>query len=108
MKKALAVALMFSTSVAIAETPMDMFTATNNMTDKTEVTWVQVDNIQATCESESKKRGFGGFGVPMEGCSFWDKKVTGHTCVIITQKKVNYWTLGHELRHCFQGAFHKF
>lgn len=106
MKRAL-LALLFVTSPVGAETPMDTFTADNNQTNKITVTWIQANNIQAACNAESKKRGFKGFSKPMEACSFWTTRVTGDNCLIITKKTVNYWTMGHELRHCYQGEYHK-
>ena len=89
-------------------TPMAEFTSAGNMTNKTTISWMPVDNVKRTCEAESRRRGNGGFkGANMEACSFWDKTSAGDTCVIITSKKVNYWTVGHEFRHCFQGSYHR-
>lgn len=79
-----------------------MFPASKNITNQTNVRWEAVDNVQAACEKGSHRRGYGGFNYPVEACSFWDKS----TCHVITAKKVNLHTLGHEIRHCFQGAFH--
>jgi hypothetical protein len=107
MKKAIAVVVMLAVTNVWAETPLDKFSADNNMTNKTTVTWVPVDNIRKTCEEQSKRRGFGGFGIPMEACTFWDKGITGNSCVIYTPRTVDYWIIGHEMRHCFQGSFHK-
>jgi hypothetical protein len=89
------------------ESPYDKFSAKSNFTDKTTVKWVQVDNIRMGCDKESKRRGFAGYPKPIEGCSFWDTSIFGHSCLIMTPKRVDYWLLGHELRHCFFGSFHK-
>jgi hypothetical protein len=86
--------------------PYEKFLVDKNFTDKTTVTWRVVKNLNAECEKESIKRGHGGFKTPMEACSFWSKGLLGNNCLIITEKKVNYWTVGHEVRHCFQGSFH--
>jgi hypothetical protein len=108
MKKAIAVVLMLlGTNLAVAESPYDKFSADNNTTNKTTITWIPVDNIKQTCEAESKRRGFGGFGIPMEACTFWDKGITGNSCTIYTPRTVDYWIIGHEMRHCYQGSFHK-
>lgn len=98
--------ILLPASVA-ADDPYAKFDATHNMTNNSDIEWKQVNNIQATCESESKKRGLGGFGFSVEACSFWDIKFFKNHCVIYTTKKVDLETLGHEIRHCFQGAFHK-
>jgi hypothetical protein len=106
MKKALAVSLMLlvSNSFAYYEDPKAYFNATKNMTNTTTITWKQVDDVQGTCEAESRRRGNGGFGFTVEACSFWSPDKT--SCTIVTGKQTNLHQLGHETRHCFQGAFH--
>ena len=107
MKKAIAVVLMIAVTNVWAETPLDKFSAEKNTVNKSTITWIPVDNIKQTCEAESKRRGFGGFGIPMEACTFWDTGITGNSCTIYTPKVVDYWIIGHEMRHCYQGSFHK-
>ena len=38
-------------------------------------------------------------------CAFWN--VRRKECTIVTGKETNNVALGHELRHCFEGHFHK-
>ena len=66
------------------------------------ITWLPVDNVQRVCEAESRKRGNNGFGFSFEACSFWE----GNSCTVITKKRPNMHTLGHEMRHCYQGNWH--
>ena len=106
MNKALFVLLIIFTSAATAG-PFTKFDVTKNMTNMTTITWEQVDNVQKACDTESKKRGLGGFKIQVEACSFWGKRLTLDVCHIITEKKTDLDTIGHEMRHCFQGAFHK-
>jgi hypothetical protein len=82
--------------------PEVAFSTKSNFTNQTTVTWLVVDNVQRTCERESCKRGFGGFGYGVDACSFW----TASTCTIVTSTNPTMHQLGHEVRHCFQGAFH--
>ena len=82
--------------------PEAKFDTRNNIVNQSTVTWLAVDNLQATCEAESRKRGNKGFGYTLEACSFWVK----NTCTIITKKQTSLHALGHETLHCFQGAFH--
>jgi len=106
MKKALVLLLFVSNAWAV-ETPYDKFSNENNVTNSTTITWRTVDNVKAACDAENARRGFGPFQTGnknMDACSFWDKK---DTCIIITAKNTDYWTVGHEMRHCFQGKFHK-
>jgi hypothetical protein len=58
-------------------------------------------------KDESKKRGLGGFKITVDACSFWDKGLFGDSCTIISEIKTSMAILGHEMRHCFQGSFHK-
>jgi hypothetical protein len=81
--------------------PVDM---NNNLTNKTFITIQTSKNIQADCERESKNRGFGGFGFPLQACSFWDPKFT--VCTIVISETTNHAQLGHELQHCLQGNYH--
>lgn len=109
MKKALAVILMIVSTSAFAqlENPFSQFSAKANFTNKTEIEWVQVKDINKTCESESRKRGNKGFGYSVEACAFWTKETFGgHKCTVYTRQTVDTATFGHEMRHCFQGAFH--
>lgn len=87
--------------------PFTKFDATKNMTNHSMITWDQVDDVQKACEAESRRRGLGGFKIQVEACSFWGKRLMVDVCHIITEKSTNLDTLGHEMRHCFQGAYHK-
>ena len=82
--------------------PEAKFDARKLMTEKSTVNWRRVDDVQKTCEAESRKRGFNGFGYRINACSFWE----GDRCDIFTSKNPTTHDLGHEIRHCFQGAFH--
>lgn len=109
MKKFLAIllsALVSTAHAGLEKSPTEMYDMSKLMTNNTDLKVVTVDNIRETCEKESRSRGFGGFGMAMDACSFWNKGFTGHTCVIFIGKKTNNDTLGHELRHCLQGNFH--
>ena len=101
----------------IAETPYDKFNvndeATMNakhFTLKSTIEWVFTKEVNALCEWEAKRRGAKPFNVGrkiMDGCAFWNKDEQGKdVCTIITNIKTDYWTLGHEVRHCFHGRFH--
>jgi len=84
--------------------PEASFDARKLMTEKNTITWrrVDVNDVQKTCEAESRKRGLGGFGYRVYACSFWE----GNRCDIFTSKTPTLHDLGHETRHCFQGNFH--
>lgn len=105
MRSQLLLTFMLSLSLnshAYKEDPHKVFSTSKNLTNQITVKWDAVDNVQAACEKASHKRGHGGFNFPVQACSFWNMS----TCHIITAKKVNLHTIGHEIRHCFQGSFH--
>jgi hypothetical protein len=110
MKKILTLLLLIAaTQVSAAEEgPLDMFGTSANYTKTSRITWVPVNDVNKACEAESQRRGFGGFGIKMEACAFWDvdPKTKEPICYILTPRTVNYWQIGHEMRHCFQGPWH--
>ena len=112
MKKALIVLLMLVGSAHASE----RFSTDANFVTTSTIKWVQVSNVFEACDAESKNRGNGGFarlgaGQKMDGCSFWSRPnasdANSNICTIITARKTDHETVGHEVRHCFQGNFHK-
>jgi len=103
MKKALLV-LLFVTSLAHADwrDAYEPFDASKNFTLESLITWKTVDNPTKSCSEERQRRGFPDRGQPVQACSFWE----GSTCLIITKKFPTGDTIGHEMRHCFQGKWH--
>ena len=83
--------------------PSKPFDTSANLAIQSTITWIPVDNVQKACEAESRKRGYKGFGYSIHACSFF----SGTQCTIITGKKTSMHTLGHEVRHCFQGNWHQ-
>ena len=86
--------------------PYAIFNASKRMTSKANIEWKLVDDPVQECQKESKRRGLGGFKGKVYACTFWDEGIRSNTCTIITGKETNMHQLGHEVRHCFAGAFH--
>jgi hypothetical protein len=109
--KYILIALLFLASNVFAyettENPHEVFNVTKVMSNKIEITFISTKDIQGTCDSESKKRGFGGFPYAVEACSFFDTSRYNNQCTIVVGQTTNYHTIGHEMRHCLQGNFHK-
>ena len=107
MKKALVVILAVTSVNALAfyEDPHQSFDMTHNDTNKVEIVFIQAKNVTQACDKESRSRGKGGFGFAVDACSFWNWNQT--QCTIITGNNANFHTIGHEVRHCLQGNFHK-
>lgn len=90
-----------------AENPHEEFSMSRVNSSEITVSIISASNVRAVCDAESKKRGFGGFPYSVEACSFFDTKRTNNRCTIVVGKTTNYHTIGHEMRHCLQGNFHK-
>lgn len=71
------------------------------VTESTVVKWITVDNVEEECVK------LGANKPPLMsvlgGCAVYNK----HSCTIYTEKTTSMEILGHELRHCFEGKFHK-
>lgn len=104
--KTFAISLIFAVNSAFAnswDNPTAQFDTKSNFTDVSTIKWVTVDNVQTACEQESRSRGYNGFNFGVLACAFFK----GDQCTIITGKKTTMHQLGHEVRHCFQGGWHK-
>jgi hypothetical protein len=104
MKKLLVLLLVAQLSVAHADwdDPSTPFDATKNQYKSVNLSWVITNDIQKTCASEMSKRGLGKLTWEVDACSFWN----GNVCTIYTKKRPNMHSVGHEVRHCFQGNWH--
>jgi len=102
----LTISMSISAEKAFKDNPYSMFSAEKNHVQKTTIEWRPVENLQIECEKESQKRGYKGFGYPVTACSFWENSIRGSRCIVFTAKNLNMHTLGHEVRHCFQGNYH--
>jgi len=94
----------FTTSVGAEnwKNPEARFDASVKSVSTSTIQWVTTNDIQNVCDTESKRRGLGGFSYSVDACSFWN----GANCIIFTRVSTTLHELGHEMRHCFQGNYH--
>lgn len=67
--------------------------------------WEVRDDVAQYC---AKSIGMGreqAYITPPVACAVWH--VQRQECVIVTGKETSHVALGHEVRHCFEGHFHK-
>ncbi len=111
MKKLAVFATLFVALNAFAytstENPHQVFNISKVNSNEIKVTIIASDNVRATCDAESKSRGYGGFKYAVEACSFWSGSKRGNSCTIVLPTNTNFHTIGHEFRHCLQGDYHK-
>ena len=69
------------------------------------VRWEIHDNVTELCSRAVKMSPTQAWMTPPLACAMWN--VASRECLIITGQKVSHVVLGHELRHCFEGNFHK-
>jgi hypothetical protein len=104
MRKFLLLLMIPAMSWAFDDNPTKPFDATKRLRDTSVITWRVVDDVQKACDEERQSTGAGKYPYKVNACvSFYLDK---NTCLIITGKKTSMHTLGHEVRHCFQGHWH--
>jgi 5,10-methenyltetrahydromethanopterin hydrogenase len=70
------------------------------LTNKTMVTWELVDDIDAFCKKRNDN-------IPKDNIVLACAIPTKQYCKIYTASVTSMSALGHEIRHCFEGAWHK-
>lgn len=69
------------------------------------VSWQVVNDVPQVCAQAAAIRGIRAqYNPHMIACALTHRN--GTACIIFTQKKLSLAVLGHELRHCFEGAWH--
>jgi len=91
---------------AVAETPYDTFSLENSPVKAANISIIVVKNLEETCRKLEFKNSHRTVSKFVEACSTWSFASGQSNCVIYTAKIIDFWILGHEVRHCFQGNFH--
>ena len=103
MKKLLAL-LALGTSLAAAATQVSQHEKWHTVSNKKVVLQFEaVDDPKQARERQSKAYGNKGFAYQVQACAFWWED---GRCHIITAKRVELDSLGHELLHCLKGDWH--
>ena len=66
------------------------------------IQWRRVADVNAYCRGVLPELPH---GQAYAGCSYWNK--ASEKCIIVTGLQDNHEIIGHELKHCFAGEFHK-
>jgi len=70
------------------------------------IAWYVVQDVPQTCAMAGVLRGAKiQYNHKIIACAVLSRK--SNTCVIYTAKKLSLAVLGHEVRHCFEGAWHE-
>jgi hypothetical protein len=109
MKKAIGFVLLTATLScwAYQDETLKLFDTSRNQSNKVTIVWEQSQDVAAACNRERQVRGLATFNFAAQSCAIVSSSADGDTCKIITAEKTTQAILGHETRHCFQGAFHQ-
>jgi hypothetical protein len=106
MKRVIASVALFVTSTVFAswDDPNAQFDATKYTNRTVSVTWITVkmSMLRETCNRVARKKGYQTYKSEINACAFWE----GNVCTVYTPETTSMHTVGHEMRHCFQGAWH--
>jgi hypothetical protein len=111
---AVAAVLLSLTGCAVTQGPslpmseLESFTPVINtarVMNEVKVRWEVRENVAAVCSGAAKLSPTTAWMTPPVACAMWN--VATKECVIITGRQVSHVELGHELRHCFEGNFHR-
>jgi hypothetical protein len=98
MKSVLAVALLSLSGMVSAQSYNIQFEARPNLPEKT-IRWVVVENVSAVCQNKMPALA----GQRILACSEYNNQ----TCTIYTGLITDMAIVGHEIRHCFEGQWHR-
>jgi cobalamin biosynthesis protein CbiD len=96
-----------STQPSIPLAELDSFVAkpaSQRVLNQVKVRWEVRDDAAQACLKKMPQAGAQAVQAAPIACAVWH--VPTQECVIITARQVAHVTLGHELRHCFEGHFH--
>lgn len=67
--------------------------------------WEVRDDVASYCANATGMDKERAYTTPPLACAIWS--VAARECTIVTGKLTTHLALGHELRHCFEGHFHR-
>jgi hypothetical protein len=67
--------------------------------------WLVREDVAQYCARAIQMGQEQAYITPPVACAVWDK--AAQECTIVTGTKVSHVALGHEVRHCFEGHFHR-
>lgn len=67
--------------------------------------WVVREDVVQHCARAVKMGQDQAFITPPVACAIWNKST--QECTIVTGTTTSHLALGHEVRHCFEGHFHR-
>ena len=69
------------------------------------INWEVRDDVAHFCAHAKSMGREQSYLTPPMGCAIWD--ILRAECTVVTGPLTSHVALGHELRHCFEGHFHR-
>jgi len=105
MKKLIMSLLISFNGLAFASGDHNLSFQAKDAYDDVRISWIVADDIVQTCNMATALTGAKvKYNNHILACAVLYR--SSNTCVIYTAKKLNLAILGHEVRHCFEGAWH--
>jgi len=79
-------------------------TAEKRVMNQVKIKWEVREDVAQFCAKAAQMTPNQAYWSPPMACAVWNVPIK--ECTIVTGKETNHVTLGHELRHCFEGHFH--
>lgn len=73
-------------------------------TNWVKVRWDAREDVATHCAQAIGMDKERAYSTPPLACAIWSR--SAQECTIVTGKVTTHLALGHEMRHCFEGAFH--
>jgi len=106
MKQIFAVFLMVISMQATASGRYDLDFEAQERYEDVRIAWYVVQDVPQTCAMAGALKGARTrYNPNIIACAV--RFLDGQACVIYTAKKLSLAVLGHEVRHCFEGAWHE-
>ena len=79
--------------------------AHHRIMNQVRITWEVREDVSPFCGFAARMGREQSYLTPPLGCAIWD--ILKAECTIVTGPVTSHVALGHELRHCFEGHYHR-
>jgi hypothetical protein len=85
--------------------PFNVMPAHHRIMNQVRISWEVREDVSHFCGFAARMGRDRSYLTPPLGCAIWD--ILKAECTIVTGPLTSHVALGHELRHCFEGHYHR-
>lgn len=85
--------------------PFNVMPAQYRIMNQVRINWEVREDVAHFCAHAKRMGREQSYLTPPMACAIWD--ILQAECTVVTGPLTSYVALGHELRHCFEGHFHR-